>query len=366
LKKILYISAFEHFRMGGQKSMLALIENLDRNAFCPCVALPKVGELSNKLDEINVEWFLYQTPPLKPKNLVAVVKSILRLKNLVKDNNIDLIHPDFERDALLAGIVGKITSTPVVWHVRLTRRTKQDKLIKKLATKVICISEGAKVRFFPFDNDEKYEVVFNGVDTELFKPIADKVEKKVSLNLPKEKQIIGFVGQLKVGKGIFDLLEGFKIFSDKNEANFLLLIGEFDNATTKSKFYDLIDNFNLRDKLRIESQKTDIHNWMAIMDTLILPSHSGVEGMGRVLFEAMACGVPVVGTNVAGVREAFDDNSGISVTEKSPTEIANSFFALFDDDKKRLEMGAEARKQALEKFDIKIHAKNVMKLYGEI
>lgn len=95
----------------------------------------------------------------------------------------------------------------------------------------------------------------------------------------------------------------------------------------------------------------------------MLTSHEGVEGMGRVLFEAMACGTAVIGSDTSGVNEAITLETGILVPEKSPKDLAKAIDKILSDDELRKGFEIEGRKRALEHFDIRVHAKKIMDLY---
>lgn len=364
INQIAFVSNFDHYRMGGQKSMLALIEDLDRAKFNPIVFLPNKGDLSDYLDKINIKYRLIQTPPLKPKNILKIIKTYYKSKRIIKEENIHLIHSDFERDAILFGYASSKMNIPSIWHIRLTRATKSDKIILKYNQGIIGISDACKKRInhllSPFNT---YKTIYNGVDTELFNNYYNKNSLRKLLNLDQNKKYILFVGQLKDGKGILDLINAFNIIQDKNVK--LLLIGKEENDEKLSEYKELINKFNLNEIISIQGQKQGIHKYMQAADLLILPSHEGNEGMGRVMFEAMSCGTPAMGSNISGVNEAIIDNS-LMFSDKNPIQIAEKIIALFNNEKHYQKFKLLSRQVALNKFDIKSHAKYVMKLYDDL
>ena len=70
--KIAFVSHFPHLKMGGQRSMMHLIENLNKDEFEPIVICPNEGELTEKCKSINVETFTTPLYPIKPKHYIQL------------------------------------------------------------------------------------------------------------------------------------------------------------------------------------------------------------------------------------------------------------------------------------------------------
>jgi glycosyltransferase involved in cell wall biosynthesis len=370
ITNILFISHYNHYRMGGQKSMLALIENLDRRKFRPYVICPEPGELSDRLKELDCQTFFIPLKSLKVKNLSAFLSNFFKLKSIINKNHIDIIHPDHERDCFLSGLAKKATKTKLVWHVRLARKNNLDKINEKFADGIIGISEGTAVRF----SDEarkkgKFRVIFNGVDCSLFQPVQDLSSLRRQLLIPESKLVVIFVGQLVKGKGIFDLTKAFAILREKispDKMPYLYFIGTPASNEVMTSLSNMIRDYDLGSFVNIIPQQNKIYRWMQASDVLVLPSHEGTEGMGRVLFEAMACGAATIGTDTSGVREAISEDSGFLVNEKAPLDIAEKIELLINDPELLSKKKIYGRKRALLLFDIKKHASNVEKFYYDI
>lgn len=368
MQKVLFISHFPDLKMGGQQSMLALIKNLDRSRYVPQAILPATGtDLYNELHAINCKIdILPPTPPLKIKNLCQLLRYYFKVRHIIKRDNISIIHPDHERDTILCAFAAKHTKCKTVWHVRLTVQTPNDKSCAKLADGIIGISDGCRRRFKD-DISSKYRTIFNGVDCDKFCESTDINRLRKTLSLPPDKFIVLFVGQYKPGKGIFDLAQAAKLLSDKGNTGFhVVYCGSPLDAATYNQFQNFISGNKLNEIISVLPQQSEIQRFMQTCDILILPSHEGVEGMGRVLFEAMACGKPVIGTNISGVNEAITPETGILVPEKSPEEIANAIIKFMSDKNYYISCSQHARQRALNVFDIKCHAENVMNFYDMV
>ena len=212
-------------------------------------------------------------------------------------------------------------------------------------------------------HSNKLHKIYNGVDCNLFSPIDNRIELRNTLELDTQKFTVLFVGQMKVGKGIFDLLKVADILKKENIQ--FLFVGDFLDTQIRDEWMKIRDDLSLNN-VEWCGQKQNIQNWMKASDVLILPSHEGVEGMGRVLFEAMACGTPTIASDTSGVREAITPETGILFEEKSANEIADAILALKNDNQGWQSMSVEGRNRALSVFDIKIHANKVQSVYQNL
>ncbi|MBI4020051.1 MAG: glycosyltransferase family 4 protein [Candidatus Aenigmarchaeota archaeon] len=96
----------------------------------------------------------------------------------------------------------------------------------------------------------------------------------------------------------------------------------------------------------------------------VLPSYH--EGMPKVLLEAMACGVPVVATNVCGNRDVVDERAGFLVKAGDPQNLAHKIKELLEDDGLRSRMGREGRRRVERRFTWDKIAEEHIKLYRSV
>jgi glycosyltransferase involved in cell wall biosynthesis len=146
-----------------------------------------------------------------------------------------------------------------------------------------------------------------GVDTDVFYPM--KMERH-----NKNEFVIGFVGRINLDKGLDVLIESVRLLrQDLSHAVKLKMIGDGPDAT---KIRALVEEKGLSDLTEFVSPvpSTTLANVMQTFDVLALPSRSTEvwkEQFGRVLTEAMACGIPVVGSDSGAIPEVVGDASMI-------------------------------------------------------
>ena len=185
-----------------------------------------------------------------------------------------------------------------------------DKIIAvSNATKDYVLSLGAK--------PEKVKVLHNGVDLVKFRPLAGKKEEmRRKLGISKDAVVVLTVRRLVYKNGIDTLIETANIAVKKNPKIIFLVVGkgpDFNNVQLRIEQLGIEKNFRLTGFVKDE----DLPFYYNAADFFVLPSKSG-EGLPLVALEAMACGLPVIATNVGGIREILMKDYGKLVPPNQP------------------------------------------------
>ncbi|KMQ50976.1 Glycosyl transferase, group 1 [Chitinispirillum alkaliphilum] len=174
------------------------------------------------------------------------------------------------------------------------------------------------------------ETIPNGIDVEKFSP-QDQIEIRQKLGLPLNRKIVLYVGWLIENKGISSLLECCKMITEIIPELLFLLVGE--GIDKKNYMQYVVDN-GLEGNVKFTgAQKpASIPHYMNAADVLILPSFS--EGRPNVVPEAMACGLPVIATNVNGTPEFIKSGiDGVLVEPGKPECMKDELLKLICDEK---------------------------------
>lgn len=219
--------------------------------------------------------------------------------------------PDGVAGTVIARLLGlpaviKIHGSDINMHLLHESRARQILWSMKYAQHIVSVSKALASRLVESGVPiEKIRVIYNGVDKDVFKPITDA---RHQLGLPEDRDILLYVGNLKQEKGCVDLIDAFAMISKRNQKLHLYYIGTGREESTLSA--RILDE-GLETKVTFLGSlgHDKLSAWVNAATILALPSYN--EGVPNVLLEAMACGTPVVATEVGGIPEIVPPQAGI-------------------------------------------------------
>ncbi|MDI6644161.1 MAG: glycosyltransferase family 4 protein [Methanobacteriaceae archaeon] len=235
--------------------------------------------------------------------------------------------------------------------IKLTTFTSGRFLTQKLINKsniLTTVSSSVAEELFNYYNNVNPLVIGNGVDENVFFPINNKSD-----------DYLLYVGRLDYRKGIFDLIEASKLLDDNLK---IYIAGSGDLSVKLSK---LIKNKNKNINLLGHVEGDSLIKLYQNAKMLIFPSH--YEGLPTVLLESMACGLPVITSNIPAHKDLIKDNQNGLLTEKgNPKDIAKKINILINDNDLREKLGKNARQTIEKKFTWNIIGKKYEEIYKEI
>jgi glycosyltransferase involved in cell wall biosynthesis len=368
--RVAFVSHHPHLQMGGQRSMALLIEHLDARAVEPLVICPGPGPLTDHLTRLGCPVVHIPLHRIKPRTLAAVWRSSRTIRALLRERGIDVVAPDAARDALTCGLAKLGTGAKMVWFVRLTSHDPLDPILVHLADAMIGDSDDTLRRFGGSRRAAAiHRTIVGGADLRRFHPADDRAALRRSLDLPLDRPVLLFVGQVKAAKGVLDILDALGRFGAERPAGpapLLLVIGTPDPPAILEEIARRARTLGVAAEVRVLPQQADVERWMQAADLLVSGSHQDTEGMSRVLYEAMACGAVPVATDIRGNRDALTPECGVLVPERNPAAMAGAWRALLADPTRLAALRAGAIARARASFDIRQHARAVEALYQEV
>ena len=185
----------------------------------------------------------------------------------------------------------------------------------------------------------------NGVDPEVFPPPSHKqlTALRKNLSIPEDNVIIFALGRIVLKKGFDILIQAFPLVKEKIP-NVTLITG--GDGTDLTRLKTVAKKLNVSDSVRFTGtiNRADVPVYFHLCDLFTLPAvfdpKGNVDGCPNVILEAMACGKPVVASNISGIPVVVKDNeTGILVEEKNVTQLAEALVALLTDKPKREQFG---------------------------
>ena len=216
-------------------------------------------------------------------------------------------------------------------------------------TGVIAVSSKNKTEAaqMGFIDEAKCKVFPNGTDTKLFKPL-DKALCRNKLGLPQGAFIVSCVGFICERKGQNRLLEAVRKLNDKNIK--LLFIGA---AASIETFTLEGEEILFKDSVK----NSELPSFLSASDLFCLPTRA--EGCCNAIIEALACGLPIVSSNLPFNWDVLDESNSIMVNPDIVNEIANAIQCLKENDEMRITLSEGALKKA-QKLDILQRAENIL------
>lgn len=235
-------------------------------------------------------------------------------------------------DGFAASLLGVFLRKPVIIKVHGTDINEYARkfLLRKFilfalrrTACVIAVSRALKKRLIEIGIPAaRIAVIYNGIDTSLFFPM-DREAARTNLGLPACAKIILFVGNLVAVKGIEYLLEAFRQVAPQISDDLLLIL--MGDGPLRESLIRKAEKLKIEKNVAFIGQRphAEIPVWMGAGDLLCLPSLN--EGVPNVILEALACGRPVVASNVGGVPEVLCNPAlGYLVEPGNVSELARA------------------------------------------
>ena len=272
------------------------------------------------------------------------------LENLLEKEDIDLIHGHYLFPAGAAAVeVGKDHGIKTyvtahgsdmfeVYKKQPIMRSTIKNVLKK-ADVVLAVSNALRHEIIATGVtgiSDKTRICWNSVDIDKFSTDENTTfrdEHKLT-----DKPIVLFVGNLIKRKNVESLLEAKRI---ANSDYYLVVVGD---GPLFKKLNKKVEEENIRDVI-FTGSRTDVESIIPSCDVLVLPSFS--ESFGLVLIEALACGKPVIGSNVGGITEIITEDVGLLVNPEKVSSIARAIDDVINDEELRNRLASNARNRAM-------------------
>ncbi|MCF8107523.1 MAG: glycosyltransferase [Desulfohalobiaceae bacterium] len=240
---------------------------------------------------------------------LSVLITVLRLR---KSFPFELIDAHFAYpDGLAAILLGKVLHVPVTVTLRGTivplsaylLRRFQIRWVLKQADRVIAVSGSLKAKALEIGPQRDIRVIPNGVDTDRFYPVPPQ-EARQELGLDQQARILVSVGGLVRRKGFHRVLEVLPDLVESHaDLQYVIIGGPSVEGDIGPELEDQANRLGLNGRVRFTGPlpPDQVRTWLNAADLFCLGTSN--EGWANVLMESLACGTPVVATDVGGNAE---------------------------------------------------------------
>ena len=366
---------------GASRSLLRLAGRLRELEHEPLILLPEKGPLEDRLRSAGVQTIIFPSLRVITRPVLAswriipwlagFLPSAIALARLIKREKIDVVHTN-TGVIVSSALAARFAGCPHVWHIRDWFQEfgplwkPYSRYILSNADRVLCVSKAIAGQF---PGSDKIEVLNNGFDLAQFPELsgAERSAARDAWKIPAGKLVVGTVGRIKfTRKGQEFLIQAARLLSDRGiEATCLLAGGPAPGAENQiGQMKQLAHDLSVR--TIFTGELTDARSAYAAMDIFVLPS-AQPEPFGGVVMEAMALGLPVIGTDIGGTTEQVaNGETGFLVPPADPAALATAIAKLADEPERRRHMGARGRRRVAERFNIDAMTKRIVAIYDDV
>lgn len=217
---------------------------------------------------------------------------------------------------------------------------------------------------------QKCYLIPNGVDTDIFYPLAPEGKKALRSSLGiKDEVVFLFVGVIDKRKGVDVLIPAFNRVLKANVNAKLYLVGPQNREDKESSFINLmkklVSDLGIKDKIIFCNYSNNVVPYFQAADLFVLPSRN--EGLANVILEAMSCGLPVIGTKISGTEDLINPNvEGLLVPPGDEASLGEAMASISRAPQTMGQMAAMAYKKAVERYSIKHISKAYFNIYKKL
>ena len=293
--------------MGGSEHVVYdIVRKLDKKKFHILIIGFKDGPFRQLYEQIGVK-----TEAIESRRKYDI-NFILRLRKLLKSERISVVNPHHFSPLLYTFLSTRMTDIKIVYTEHSVWQYLELGWIKKMLCNFILFRVEALVaisnqlvHFYQknfFVSSRKVHLIINGIDLDKFKKL-DNITSKKALGFESKDYLVGIIANLRPEKNHKILIKAFSRVAVNNERMHLVLVG-LDLMNGELQEYAI--QFGLPMQIHFLGSREDIPDILNALDIFCLPSKH--EGLPLTVLEAMACGVPVIGSDVMGINEVVKDN----------------------------------------------------------
>ncbi|MEO8493630.1 MAG: glycosyltransferase [Planctomycetota bacterium] len=361
--RVMHVINGEHYS-GAERVQDLLGQHLPTFGYEAAFACVKPGRFAERRQDQHSPVFEF---PMASRFDLSVAR---KLSRLIRKERYSLVHAHTPRSAFVGRVAAWLANVPMVYHVhsptsqdtthgwrnRLNASMERASLYKTAGLITVSHSLGRHMRL-QGHLPESIFVVPNGV------PSSTRRRGAVR---PSGTWHIGSVALFRPRKGLEVLLDAIALMKQRGVSVRLRAVGPFETPGYEADIHRQVERLGLRDDIDWVGFTQDVAHELTQMDLFVLPSLFG-EGLPMVVLEAMAAGVPVVGTRVEGVPEAIDDGvNGVIAAPGNAEDLARSMLRIVERKLDWCTLRERAIKTHAENFSAERMAQGVAAVYSRV
>ncbi|MEM7559336.1 MAG: glycosyltransferase family 4 protein [Planctomycetota bacterium] len=340
LRRVLNLISGEHFT-GAERVQQLLGRGLGRLGFDPIFACVNPGKFRrcSGLRDYQVRDFA-----MGANVDMNVVRDLI---DFAQEESIELLHAHSPRTAMIASQISYRSGIPWVYHIhRSSIRNSPRSFSRRIQSFVESYAIRGCEMLMTVSRRLRREILASGWDRSKLCLVPNGVPTvqpiETSNRMQSKTWRVGLVGLMRPHAGVETALQAMKLLKQQGQPIELQLIGSFESVEYEEMLAQLEHKLDLRDMIKRTGFVSEVSEQIQQLDALMIPSQRG-EGTPMVALEAIAAGVPVVGSDVAAVREVIRDGvEGLLAEPDDPAALAQRVMDLAASREQWAELSANA------------------------
>ncbi len=281
------------------------------------------------------------------------IPSVMLLRKWLKQNPFDVINTHSSTDSWLVALATRfMKNAPKIVRTRhVSAPVPLNSATRWLYTSatdyIVTTGEKLKQTLVNHNNypENKITSVPTGIDDKRFFPASNNQEIKASLNIPKDKFIVGILATIRSWKGHVYLIEALAKLN--NPDIHLLIVGD---GPSRSVIEESLQKHQLTQQTTLCGNQNDVVPWIQSMDLFVLPSYAN-EGVPQGILQAMFCQLAVISTTVGSITEAvIHEKTGLIVEPKNVDQLSEAIQTLIENNELREQYALAAKEHVQQHF----------------
>lgn len=345
---------------GGERHVIDLARALIERGHEVHLAIRPNAKIKVEINSLPIIWH-----ELPLRNAIDL-GSARKLKNIITQHKIEIVHAHVARDYTIGGLACQQTSAKLFLTRHHFNPIKSNFLYQWALSQTqgfIAVSSPVKaeiIKAFP-KLAERVTVIPNWIDSNKIATMS-KDDARNAFGISR-KFAVGMIGQITPLKGQKYFIEAAQTAA-RNDVDYLI-VGALNTGPDKKYQQHLLhdySSFMARGNLRFVGAIKDIGAKLAAFDIIVVPSIN--EGFSLVVIEAMAAGVAVIASQVGGMIDLIEDHkTGVFIQPESAEQISNTINKLLNDSELRLLLGSQAQSVALKNYSREPIIDEIERLY---
>jgi len=371
IMKVLQIITLGNLYYGAQSHVLNLSQGLVERGHDVLVAMGPTGVFNDRLEEVGLPWV--HIPSLVHEiNLAKDLQTIWEIRSLIKLEKPDLIATHSGKAGVVGRVAAKLAGVPSTYTAHgwtfaqgVPNRRRlialyTEKLTAKITDRIITVANADKEYALSQGVSNKYqmETVYYGVSDQT----GNHEDTSASLIKPDngEPIVLTMIAGFRPQKDHLTLLLALSSLKNLNWKLQLLGDGELKESIERK-----VAELDLHNRVQFYGAVKDVFDYLSQTDVLILITHW--EGLPISTLEGLAHGLPVVATDVAGVREqVINDENGFLTDHENVDSVKNALEKLILNQDLRDRFSKSSRQLFEDKFTLDVMVDRTVDLYTDV